>query len=156
MADRDLPPHQPNCLGCGPENPAGMGVKLRVEGERIRGAVTLDRRHEGAPGYAHGGAIATVLDDALGSLLHVFQTPAVTARLELNYRSPALIDRPFTIEAWIEREEGRKLHLAGELRDEGAVVADARALFLTVEAEHFARGARRAAPGGDGPADLPW
>jgi len=133
-----------------------MGVKLRVQDGRIRGAVTLDSRQEGAPGYAHGGAIATVLDDALGSLLHVIRTPAVTARLELNYRSPAFIGHPFEIEAWIERDEGRKLHLAGELRDDGVVVAEAKALFLKVDVEHFARGARHRRAEGEPRTDLPW
>jgi hypothetical protein len=31
-----------------------MGLKLRIDGERIKGKVCLDRRQEGAPGIAHG------------------------------------------------------------------------------------------------------
>lgn len=142
MTDTDyLPPHQPNCLGCGDRNPASMGIRLRRDGERIRGEVTLDERHEGAPGFAHGGAVATVLDDSLGSLLLILQRPAVTAKLEVNYRRPAFLGRRFEIEAWIEATNGRKLWLAGELRDQGEPVADARGLFIEVELEHFLQGA---------------
>jgi len=55
------PPHQPHCLGCGDRNPASMGLRPRADGERVvRSHVTLDQRHEGAPGFAHGGAVATV------------------------------------------------------------------------------------------------
>lgn len=136
-ADGYLPPHQPNCLGCGDENPAAMGLRLRIEGDRVKGDVTLDRRQEGAPGFAHGGAVATILDDTLGTLLLVVRRPAVTAKLEVNYRRPAFIDRRFEVEAWLERAEGRKLHLAGELRDRGELIADARGLFLEVELDHF-------------------
>jgi len=141
-ADGYLPPHQPNCLGCGDRNPGSLGVRLRIDGERIRGEVTLDRRHEGAPGYAHGGAVATALDDTLGSLLIVLRKPAVTAKLEIDYRRPAFLGRRFEVEAWIDRIDGRKLHLAGQLTEDGAVVAEAKGLFIEVEPEHFMRGAR--------------
>ena len=141
MSDGLLPPHQPHCFGCGDQNPASLGLRLRRDGERIRGEVTLDRRHEGAPGFAHGGAISTALDDALGSVLVILERPAVTAKLEVNYRRPAFLDRRFEVEAWAERIDGRKLHLAGELRDAGELVADARGLFVQVEVEHFLRGA---------------
>jgi acyl-CoA thioesterase FadM len=132
-----LPPHHPNCLGCGDENPGSMGLRLRTEGERVRGEVVLDRRHEGAPGFAHGGAVSTVLDDTLGMLLVVLRRPAVTAKLEVNFRNPAFLERRFELEAWVEEVDGRKLRLAGEMRDEATVVADAQALFVQVDVEHF-------------------
>jgi uncharacterized protein (TIGR00369 family) len=119
-----------------------MGLRMYVADDRIRGTVTLDRRHEGAPGYAHGGAVATLLDDALGSLLHLLRIPAVTAKLEIDYRRPALIGHEFEVEAWVERMDGRKLHFAGELRDGGEVIANALGLFLKVDPEHFRAGAR--------------
>ena len=142
MTDDWLPPHHPNCLGCGDENPAGIGMRMRRDGDRVRGSVRLDRRHEGAPGYAHGGAVTTILDDAVGMLLFVLRRPAVTAKLEINFRRPAFLERPFEVEAWAESIDGRKLHLLAEMREEGELIADARALFLEVDPEHFARGAR--------------
>ena len=44
-------------MGCGDRNLVGIGMRMERDGERVRGSVTLDRRHEGAPGYAHGGAV---------------------------------------------------------------------------------------------------
>ena len=147
MAERrELPPHHPNCLGCGPDNPATLGLKLAIDGERVRGEVTLDERHQGAPGFAHGGAVATALDDTLGTLLVVLGHPGVTARLEVNYRRPAFLHRRFELEAWVERVEGRKIEMAAEMREDGDVVADAAALFIQVDREHFLQGADQ----------LPW
>lgn len=117
-----------------------MGLRLWLDGERVRGEVTLDRRHEGAPGFAHGGAVATVLDDALGTLLVVLRRPAVTAKLDVDYRRPAFLGRRFTVETWVERSDGRKLWLAGEMREGEELVAEAHALFLAVSIEHFAEG----------------
>ena len=155
MTEDWLPPHHSNCMGCGPENAAGVGMRMRRDGDRVRGEVTLDRRQEGAPGYAHGGAVSTVLDDALGMLLFILRRPAVTAKLEVNFRRPAYLERLFDVEAWVDSIDGRKLHLAAEMRDAGELVADGRALFLEVDVEHFARGARMS--GGESrDRRLPW
>ena len=143
---RELAPHHANCLGCGPDNPGTLGLKLAIDGERVRGEVTLDDRHQGAPGFAHGGADATALDDTLGTLLVVLGHPGVTARLEVNYRRPAFLHRRFELEAWVERVEGRKIEMAAEMREDGDVVADASALFIQVDREHFLQGADQ----------LPW
>jgi acyl-coenzyme A thioesterase PaaI-like protein len=144
---RALPPHHPHCLGCGPENPAGLGLRLAIEDDRVKGELTLDDRHQGAPGFAHGGAVATALDDTLGTLLIVLGHPGVTARLEVNYRRPAFLGRRFELEAWVDHVEGRKIHMAAEMREDGDVVADAAALFIAVDREHFLQG---------GAEQLPW
>jgi len=142
MAERrELAPHHANCLGCGPDNPGTLGLKLAIDGERVRGEVTLDDRHQGAPGFAHGGAVATALDDTLGTLLVVLRHPGVTARLEVNYRRPAFLHRRFELEAWVERVEGRKIEMAAEMREGSDIVADATALFIQVDREHFLQGA---------------
>ena len=138
--DGTIPAHQPHCLGCGPDNPAGMGLRMRVDGDRILGAVRFDRRQEGAPGFAHGGAVATVLDDALGSVLLIVGRPAVTANLNVDYRLPAFLDRDLVIEAWCESTEGRRLHLAGRLLDGEHMLAEARGLFIEVDINHFRQG----------------
>jgi acyl-coenzyme A thioesterase PaaI-like protein len=155
MTPEPLPPHHPNCMGCGDENPAGIGMRMERDGERVRGSVTLDRRHEGAPGYAHGGAVSTILDDALGMLLLVVRRPAVTARLEVDFRKPAYIGHPFDVEAWVDEVDGRKLWMRAELRESGEVVAAARSLFLEVDPAHFARGVEESAQGDRG-LRFPW
>lgn len=135
---RPVEPHHDHCLGCGPENPGTLGLRFHVIDDHVHTAMRLDQRHEGAPGFVHGGAVATALDDTIGTLLMVLRRPAVTARLEVDYRLPVLIGAEYTVESWIERTDGRKLHLAGIIRDEhGATVAEATALFLEVDMAHF-------------------
>lgn len=117
-----------------------MNLRLRIDGDGIRGAVRFDRRQEGAPGFAHGGAVATVLDDALGTVLMLLRRPAVTANLNVDFRAPAFLDHDLDVEARCERVDGRKLYLAGRLRDGETVIAEARGLFVEVELDHFRRG----------------
>lgn len=142
MDVHEITAHHANCVGCGPDNPGSLGLRFRLRGERIEADVTFDDRHEGAPGFVHGGSIATALDDTIGTLLVVLRRPAVTAKLEVDYRAPAFLGRAYTLEAWIEGVEGRKLHLAGELRERDVVIAEGRALFVEVDLSHFASGGR--------------
>ena len=142
MTPEPLSAHHPNCMGCGPENAGSLGLRFVVDGDRVRADLRLDERHEGAPGFAHGGAVATALDDTIGTLLVILRRPAVTARLEIDYRRPAFLHRDFTLEAWCESIDGRKLHLAAAMREGDDLVAEARALFLQVDLAHFARGGK--------------
>ena len=134
------PPHQPNCLGCGPDNPATLGLRMRSDGEGVAGEVTFGTVHEGAPGFAHGGAVAAALDDAFGMLLMRLRRPAVTRRLEVDYERPCFVGRSYDVRATCERVDGRKLWLNSELREGDQRVASAHALFLVVDSAHFAQG----------------
>jgi acyl-coenzyme A thioesterase PaaI-like protein len=137
-----LPPHQPNCPGCGPRNQAGLHLRCALTEDGVEGRVMLGLQHEGGPGIAHGGIVAAVLDDLFGFLLYRLGFAMVTARLELDYRRPVALDVEYTGVARIDSREGRKVWCTGELLDgDGAVLAQARGLFLRVGYEHFQRAA---------------
>jgi len=148
MASDWYPPHQPNCLGCGPDNPASLGLRMRPDGDGAAGEVTFGAQHEGAPGFAHGGAVATALDDALGMLLRRLRRAAVTRRLEVDYERPCFVGRRYDVTATCERIDGRKLWVVAELCEAEQVVARARGLFISVDAAHFLQG--------DPERQLPW
>ena len=136
----ELPPHQPNCFGCGPRNQAGLHLRGHSTEDGVGGRFRLEMKHEGGPGIAHGGVVAAVLDDLFGFLLYRLGFPMVTARLEVDYRHPITLDVDYDADARIFSREGRKVWCTGELRDaQGMVVAEARSLFLRVGPEHFQR-----------------
>ena len=43
----ELPPHHPNCLGCGPENPNGHFLSVRRDGDGVVAHHQFDQRHVG-------------------------------------------------------------------------------------------------------------
>lgn len=104
---------------------------------RVVASLTFDHRQEGAPGLAHGGAVATVLDDVLGSVLLAHRRPAVTARLTVDYVRPVVLGRELRAEAWLVELDGRKAHLAGYVADGQELLAEAQGLFVCVTASHF-------------------
>ena len=137
----DLPPHHEQCLGCGPDNPHGHHLHVRRLGDAVVADHTFDDRHVGAPGIAHGGGVATVLDDLYGFLLYLVGTPAVTRQLTVDYQAPLLIGTPYRLEARVTSQEGRKLFVAASVTDpDGCQVATSTAVFIKVGVDHFARG----------------
>src|SRR3954454_19818414 len=137
--DGQLPPHWPTCLGCGMDNPSGFHLQVRREGDEVVAEHTFADRHSGAPGIAHGGAVATVVDDVLGFLLYVARAAGVTRHLEVEYLKPVLVGVPYVVRAKLDERDGRKLWVSCACTaPDGTVTFTAKALFLQVRLDHFA------------------
>ncbi|HEY1116614.1 MAG TPA: PaaI family thioesterase [Acidimicrobiales bacterium] len=121
----------------GSANPLSIGLRIRREGDQAVGVVTLDRGWEGAPGRSHGGIVASCVDETLGGLLPVIGEMAFTGELSLRYEGPCPMGVPLEFRAWLDRREGRKLHLHCTGSADGAVFVRATALFITVDLERF-------------------
>lgn len=109
----------------------------------IHGAATLGAPYNGPPGSVHGGVIAAVFDELLGSTAVVNEVAGFTGTLTVVYRSPTPLDEPLTMRAWIDRVEGRKTFAAGELHHAGTLCAEAEGIFIGFDPGAFAE--RRAA-----------
>ena len=55
--------------------------------------VTLGKEAEGPYGYAHGGAVATVLDTVAADAVFGYTPGAVTASMNVDYKKPVPLDR---------------------------------------------------------------
>ena len=121
----------------GSANPLSIGLRIRQDGGQVVGVVTLDRGWEGAPDRSHGGIVASCVDETLGGLLPVIGEMAFTGELSLRYEGPCPMGTPLEFRAWLERREGRKLHLACTGSASGDVFVRATAVFITVDLERF-------------------
>lgn len=137
-----LPPHYPTCFGCGPDSEYGLHVVNRRVGDEVHAAYTFSPKHSGAPGIAHGGVVAALVDDVCGGLLFLVEEAAVTRKLEVEYLKPVLIGVPYELVAKVDRREGRKLFVSCEGRDaDGTLTFRGGGLFLVVDVSHFDLGA---------------
>lgn len=128
------------CFGCGGNNPAGMKLvfELDYDARKTRGRFVLGPNYAGGGGFAHGGIIAVVLDEAMGKISKLTDEKAVTAEMNLAYRKPVPVDKEITVEGWQEEEKGRNRFRVGEIRDtQGNLLARATARFVVVDAKHF-------------------
>lgn len=82
--------------------------------------------------FAHGGLMATLLDEALGTPVFV-QSPAgcATAELSVTYERPLPIPAVVLCRSWVDKAEGRKIWIKGTIEDgNGLVFARGQSLFV--------------------------
>jgi acyl-coenzyme A thioesterase PaaI-like protein len=123
------------CFACGPANPDGLKLKFSYSADRhfVKCILRLDKRFQGATGFAHGGIIATLLDEAMAKSNGLGGTRAVTLKLEARYRKMVPIKRELHLTGWRTSKRGRKLYLRAELHDtHGNLLSEGHGLFLTV------------------------
>jgi acyl-coenzyme A thioesterase PaaI-like protein len=123
------------CFGCGERNKTGLRLRFYVDEEHvIVCCVRLAKRFEGPPGYAHGGVIATLLDEAMSKANRQFGVLAMTRQMEVEYLMPVPLGVKLLLTGWHASVEGRKHRCEAELANEvGEVLARGKALFIEVD-----------------------
>jgi len=131
-----LEPNPSNkCFGCGGDNAGGMKLTFEQDNvkRRIVGRFVLGERYQGGGGFAHGGIIALLLDEAMGKVCRFREVRAVTAALSVEYLKPVSVDQEISVEGHEARQEGRNLFLEGEIRNEaGEVLARGQGRFVVI------------------------
>lgn len=121
----------------GDSNPMGINAKLWREGEVAFIEATLEKAFEGAPGRAHGGMVAALIDETMGLVMSIQGMVAFTVQLDVSYRAPTPIFRPIVAKAWLDHVERRKLFITCEVRDGDAICAEAKGIFVSVDPTKF-------------------
>jgi uncharacterized protein (TIGR00369 family) len=131
-----LEPNPTNkCFGCGGANNGGMKLTFEQDNvnRRIVGRFVLGERYQGGAGFAHGGIIAVLLDEAMGKVCRFRQVRAVTAELAVDYLKPVSVEKEIVVEGHEVDQKGRNLFMVGEIRDEsGDVLARGRGRFVII------------------------
>jgi len=121
----------PFCLVCSGSNPYGLGLKFHADNKGgVEARFDANAALEGYPGLLHGGMIASVLDGAMTNCLFARGIVAVTGELTIRYRESVLIGPEIQVRGWLENERSPLYHLRAELKQGGAVKADASAKFM--------------------------
>jgi len=128
MADRAV---------AGPANPTSVGFTSRIVDGVVEAEVVFGPAFEGAPGRAHGGIVAAVFDDLLGTAMAAVEGIGFTGRLTVHYRAPVPVGPEIAFRLTTGPQEGRKLQVQGEARLGERVLATAEALMILVDVERF-------------------
>jgi uncharacterized protein (TIGR00369 family) len=100
---------------------------------KIVGRFVLGERYQGGGGFAHGGIIATLLDEAMGKVCRFRDARAVTAELTVEYLKPVRVEQEIVVEGCETEQKGRNLFMSGEIRDEaGEILVRGRARFVVI------------------------
>jgi acyl-coenzyme A thioesterase PaaI-like protein len=109
-------------------------VPLKVVQDKVNGRASaefeLNALHEGPPGQVHGGVVALVLDQVFGEAAAAGGSPGMTGTLTLRYGLNTPLG-PCSAEAWVDRRDGIKTIVKGELRRaDGTVTVTAEGIFI--------------------------
>ena len=122
----------------GRTNPMGIGLEVRRDGEAVVATTVLGPAFEGAPGRAHGGVVAAILDETMGYVLPIIGELAYTANLNIDYVAPAPLHRELRITAALRDRADRKLWIEAHGESDDGTFVRAEALFLSVDITQFA------------------
>lgn len=127
----------PNFVSGDPE-----GHRLRVRYYRRKtdnalvGRVWFGPGAEGPPGHAHGGSMAAVLDEVMGTAGWLNGSMVVAASIKIDFRNKLRLGSVISFEAWVDRVDGRKVFTKGRLvSDKGVTVAESEGLFIKLRPE---------------------
>lgn len=121
-----------HCFGCGRDNPIGLKLDMKLDGDRCVAYFTPKAEHESYGDRMHGGLTSTLLDEVMGD--YVFRKagkPAYTARLEIRFRSAICIGETVKVEGWPEVHRGRLFIMKGKITHaDGTPAAEAKAEMM--------------------------
>ncbi len=128
--------HRNYCFGCGKDNPHGMRLKffLNEDGKSFSCRFRLAERYWGPPKHAHGGIIATILDEAMGKVNKLHHVIALTSRMTIEYLKPVPLGKPMVAVGWGKSVRGRRHINVAEIRNQkGEVLARSQGAFIAVD-----------------------
>lgn len=123
-------------------NPSGESIRIAYfrgpEAGVLHAKAWFGRETQGPPGHVHGGAMAAVLDEAMGGVCWMNGHRTVAAKISVSFIAMLKLETETTVEARVERTEGRKIYVRAKLFGTGAVpIAEADGLFVVLKDEAF-------------------
>jgi acyl-coenzyme A thioesterase PaaI-like protein len=125
------------CFACGEKNFSGLQMRFEPDEEAgtARASAYLDERFQGWQGVAHGGIVATLIDDAMAYAgVEAFGAPGVIGRLNVRFRKPVPLGAVAVVRAWVTRRRRNVLKLEAQvLNTGGLLLVTAEGMFVGKE-----------------------
>ena len=122
------------CFGCGENNPIGLKLSFKWDGKTARAEATPSKLYQGWPGIVHGGIITSMLDEAMSYAVRFEGMNCLTAKMQIEFKRPALIDEPLVITSSITRNGKRVVKTkASVFTRDGTLVAEGTATHFVIE-----------------------
>ena len=137
LKEHTEPKQYPNCFGCGADNPIGLRLKYRREGDAVVTEFTPGDEHEGWPDIVHGGIITTLLYEVMENFAYQNGTIAMMRSMHTSFRRPAKTGRRITATARLEVSADREMSVTATLTQD-KLIAEGRAKLITLTQERIA------------------
>ncbi|HEX6127749.1 MAG TPA: PaaI family thioesterase [Candidatus Limnocylindria bacterium] len=119
------------CFACGDVNPIGMRLHIELGEGWAQTTWEPGTDFVGWEDKVHGGLLATLLDEVMAWAPSSHDAWAVTAELNIRYRSPAGPGERLEARGWVAERRRRIYRVRGEVRGaDGRMVAEASGRYL--------------------------
>jgi acyl-coenzyme A thioesterase PaaI-like protein len=135
-ASRDgILPWTRSCFVCGEDNPHGLRLRSRREGEWVILEYTPQPRDLGWRHLVHGGIAMTLLDEVMtwSAMLHA-RRACVAAEISVRLREPIRVGDPLTVRARVSAARARLTLTEGVIAAAGGTVATGTGKYLPMPA----------------------
>lgn len=127
--------HHANCFACGSKNDFKLDIQSRFDPVKreVRFPYRISGPCEGAPGHAHGGFLATLVDEAQGVLCHHLGYFVMTDNIFINYRQAVPLRAALQVRAWITMVRRKRLYTKATICDQnGKVLLESKARWYII------------------------
>ena len=131
--ERVKQPNSRHCFVCGVENRDGFGLAFyETAPDRVDAVVVIPAKFEGYPGIAHGGIVASLLDEITLRAAMVGRPDKflVTGRMLIRYRKPVRVGESVHLQGTVRRRRGRTVEASGRLLVGGEVAVEGEATLF--------------------------
>ncbi len=118
-------------------NPLSPPVDIWLEGDEVKGRVTMGWQYEGPPECVHGGYVAALFDDFLGMGQKLTKRAGFTGTLKVRYIKPTPLNQELTLIGRVDSIEGRKNKLSGEIYAGDLLTASCEGLFVHMPPDYL-------------------
>ena len=111
-------PYTKNCFVCGAQNPHGLGLRFRQEGDEVVSDFIPTPHLAGFRDIVHGGIISTALDEAMfWAAACRMKRFCLAAELEVRFVRKVTLGQAYRLVARFEADRRRIWLSSAELRD---------------------------------------
>jgi acyl-coenzyme A thioesterase PaaI-like protein len=128
------------CFACGRDNSCGLKMEFETNGRIMQSETFIAEHHRGWASLAHGGVLATILDETMSwAAIHFFKKFILTQSMEIEFVKPVYVEKKVLSRGWIhEQISERKALMKSEiLNHDNEVCARATGKFVLFEPEKF-------------------
>jgi uncharacterized protein (TIGR00369 family) len=126
-------PYYHGCFGCGKDNPCGVKLEFKYDGEKVTASYSPQKVHMGFKGVVHGGVVTALLDEAMWwAVAAIHKENTFTVKIEVEFKQPLEEGKTYTVEGKVAEERKGRIFLAeGYVLDSGGnICAQSKATFL--------------------------
>jgi uncharacterized protein (TIGR00369 family) len=92
---------------------------------------TITDAQAGPPGYAHGGALAALIDEAMGAANWFAGNRGMSVHLSFDYKRPVPVGASIHVSGQVEHREGRKVFTSGTVvLEDGSIAVKGSGIFV--------------------------